>query len=202
MPGIDLLISRDLSLEIKNNLDQNILKKLEKDLFFEHGMSIKLSIEHFEKFDRILKNIYKNDSKKFEKDCIKKIIHVQKYGKFFKIKIINKKLSNKLLDYFGDQETRKILMCIMGEKLTISNILKQSKILKSSLYRKIENLILDGVILETGKMFKNSKRISQYICLFDEIQVNFKQNNLQFECLVNPINFNKSSIAKIQLFDN
>ena len=50
MPGLDLLISSDLSFELKDTLDQNILKKIEKQLFFEHGMSIKLSIEHFEKF--------------------------------------------------------------------------------------------------------------------------------------------------------
>lgn len=201
MSGIDLLISRELSLEIKNNLSQNILKQLEKDLFFEHGMSIKLSIEHFDKFDEIFKKISKNDPKKFEKDCIKKIIHIKKYGVFFKIKIIDKKLSTKLLNHFGDYETRKILRCIMGEKQTISQILKNSKILKSPLYRKIENLLLDGVILETGKMFKNNKRISQYISLFDEIQVNVKQNSLQFEGLVKSIIFNKSSIAKMGLFD-
>ncbi len=34
MPGIDLLISRDLSIEIKVQLDKNILEKLEKELFF------------------------------------------------------------------------------------------------------------------------------------------------------------------------
>jgi len=47
MPGIDLLLARDLSLEIKNQLDETILTKLERELFFKHGMSIKLSIEHF-----------------------------------------------------------------------------------------------------------------------------------------------------------
>ena len=55
MPAIDLLIARDLSLEIKNQLDETILAKLERELFFTHGMSLKLSIEHFGKFHNALK---------------------------------------------------------------------------------------------------------------------------------------------------
>jgi hypothetical protein len=57
MPGADLLISRNLSEEFKDNLDHNILQQLEKQLFFDHGMSIKLSIENFENFHNVLKNI-------------------------------------------------------------------------------------------------------------------------------------------------
>ena len=47
MGGIDKLISATLSKEIKKELDLDLLKKVERELFLEHGMSIKLSIEHF-----------------------------------------------------------------------------------------------------------------------------------------------------------
>jgi len=47
MGGIDRFISSSLSSEIKKNLDLEILKRTERELFLEHGMSIKLSIEHF-----------------------------------------------------------------------------------------------------------------------------------------------------------
>ncbi len=137
MPGIDLLISRDLSMEIKVQLDKNILEKLEKELFFEHGMSIKLSIEHFGKFHSVLKNNSSVDLEKFEKNCIKKIIQVIKSNNCYKIKIVSQKLSEKIFDFYGDPESRKILLCIMYKNQTISEILKNSKILKSPAYRKI-----------------------------------------------------------------
>jgi len=202
MPGLDLLISRSLSLELKDNLDHNILQKLEKQLFFEHGMSIKLSIENFENFHSILKNISSIDLESFEKNCIDKIIKVSRAKNNYNIKIIDKKLSEKILDFFGDPETRSILTSLMGKSLTISQILKISNVLKSPAYRKIENLLLDGLILESGKILKNNKRVSQYFCVFDEVHVIIKNNELVVEGIVNPSIFNQSSITKTGLFGN
>ena len=202
MPGIDLLISRDLSLEIKNHLDQNILKKLEKELFFEYGMSIKLSIEHFEKFHKVFKNISSIDLEKFEKDCIKKIIKVSESKNNYNVKIFNQKLSEKIFNFYGDPESRAILFCIMGKNQTVSEIQKNSRILKSPTYRKIENLLLDGLILESGKIFKNNKRVSQYNCIFEEVHAVIGEKGLKLEGIVNAKRFNESSIAKLGLFDN
>lgn len=202
MPGIDLLISRDLSLEFKNQLDENVLTKLEKELFFEHGMSIKLSIEHFEKFHNVLKTISSIELEEFEKNCINKIIQVSKTKNNYNVKISSQKLSEKIFNFFGDPESRAILMSLMGKSLTISEILKISKVLKSPAYRKIENLLLDGLILESGKIFKNNKRVSQYFCVFDEVHAVIQNNKLVLGGTVNPINFKQSSITKTGLFDD
>jgi len=202
MPGVDLLISRSLALEMKDNLDNDVLQKLEKQLFFDHGMSIKLSIENFEKFHSVLKNIPSIDLETFEKNCIDKIIKVSKTKNNYVIKIINKKLSEKILDFFGDPETRKILMSLMGKSLTITEILKTSKVLKSPAYRKIENLLLDGLILESGKILKNNKRVSQYFCIFDEVHAIIKNNELVVEGIICSSIFNQSSITKTGLFSN
>ena len=70
MAGIDRMIASSLSSEIKKNLDSDILKKVERELFLQHGMSIKLSIEHFEKFSSILRKNSSIDVNKFEKSHI------------------------------------------------------------------------------------------------------------------------------------
>jgi len=201
MPGIDLLIARDLSLEIKNQLDETILTKLERELFFKHGMSIKLSIEHFENFHNALKKHSNIDLKKFEKDCIKKIIQISKSENKYFIKIINPRLSNEIFDFYGDTQSRQILSCIMGKSLTVSKILKNSNVLKSPAYRKIENLLLSGLILESGTIIINNKRVSQYRCFFDEVHVVIRENDLVMEGVVNARNFNESSISKLGLFE-
>ncbi len=201
MPGIDLLVSADLSIEIKNNLDHNALKKLERELFFEHGMSIKLSIEHFKNFHEMLKKNSDIDLAKFEKDCIEKIIQVSKSNNNYKVKIISKKLSEKIFNFFGDPESRAILLCMMNKGQTITEIQKNSGILKSPTYRKIENLLLDGLILESGKILKNNKRVSQYRCIFDEVHAVIGEKKLKLEVILSAKRFNESSIAKLGLFD-
>jgi hypothetical protein len=201
MPGIDLLVSADLSLEIKNNLDHNVLKKLERELFFEHGMSIKLSIEHFINFHEMLKKNSDIDLAKFEKDCIEKIIQVSKSNNNYKVKIISKNLSEKIFNFFGDPVSRAILLCMMNKGQTITEIQKNSGILKSPTYRKIENLLLDGLILESGKILKNNKRVSQYRCIFDEVHAVIGEKKLKLEVILSAKRFNESSIAKSGLFN-
>jgi len=78
MAGIDKLISTGLSLKIKKEIGLDVLKKVERELFLDHGMSIKLSIEHFEKFINVFKKNSNININKFEKDCINKIIKIKK----------------------------------------------------------------------------------------------------------------------------
>lgn len=201
MSGVDTLISRELSNEIKKHLEPNILRQVEKDLFFEHGMSIKLSIGHFNTLHKVLKNFLHSEIGKFENDCIKKIIQVNASKNYFNIQIIDKSLSVKVFDFYGDTETRKILQCIMGKEKTVSEILKNSGVLKSPGYRKIENLLLNGLIFESGKIITKQKRVSQYQCIFDQVHTVIKKDDLIVQIIMNPIIFNESSIAKMGLFD-
>jgi hypothetical protein len=193
MAGIDRLISVSLSQIIKKRLNSNDLKNIERKLFLEHGMSIKLSIEHFDKFNEILKNISNIDKNKFENECINKIIKIKKINDNYSIKIIDQKLSDLILELCGDVETRKILICLFDNDLTIPQILKESKIPKTSGYRKIENLIINGLILESGKILSESKRISKYRCVFDEIKIEMKKNDIIIYGIINKKTFDKST---------
>ena len=202
MGGIDLLLSRDLSLQLKEELDEEILSKIEKDLFFQHGMSIKLSVEHFEKFHSILKQHTDFDPKGFEEQCLKKIIEITQIENDFLIKIISTRLAELIFNYFGDEETRKILLSIMDNPLTVPEILNISNVLKSPAYRKIENLLLDGLILESGKILTNNKRVSQYRCVFDKVTLVLDKGRFSVEVVVCGKYFKQSSIFKSGFMEN
>ena len=137
MGGIDKIIASSLSLEIKEKLNLEILKKVERELFLEYGMSIKLSIENFHKFLSVLKKNSSIDTNRFEKDCISKILKVKIKNDKFLVTIIHQHLRDLILELFGDIETRKIITTLLEKEYTIAQILKESKIPKTSGYRKI-----------------------------------------------------------------
>ena len=197
MAGIDRLIATSLSNVIKKKLNSNELKNIERKLFLEHGMSIKLSIEYFPKFSETLKNISNIDRKKFENECINKIIKIKKTDNNYSVKIIDQKLIDLMLELCGDSETRKIITCLFDNDLTIPQILKESKVPKTSGYRKIENLIINGLILESGKILSESKRISKYKCVFDEIKIGMKKNDIMIQGVINKKTFDKSTSINI-----
>lgn len=196
MGGIDRMIATALSCEIKKKLDSEILKNTERELFLEHGMSIKLSIEHFDKFTSVLKKNSTIDIKKFEKDCISKILKVKKRDKEFLVTIVDSNLRDLILELFGEVETRKIISTLLENEYTIPQILKESKVPKTSGYRKIENLILNGLIIESGKVLSESKRISKLQCVFQEIRLEIKKDKFGIIGIVNEKMFEKSTSMK------
>jgi uncharacterized membrane protein YheB (UPF0754 family) len=203
MGGIDRLISAVLSKEIKKGLDLDLLKKVERELFLEHGMSIKLSIEHFQKFTNALKKNSYIDVIKFEKDCVNKILKIKKRDDKYNVTIINSDIVDLILDLFSESETRKIISSLLENEYTIPQILKESKVPKTSGYRKIENLIFNGIIIESGKVLSESKKISKLQCVFQEIKLDIKKEKITVVGTVSEKMFEKSTSMKsiIQSFN-
>ncbi len=196
MSGIDRLISVPLSKEIKKKLDLDMLKKIERELFLDHGMSIKLSIEHFQKFTSVLKKNSYINVKKFEKDCINKIIKVKKRNDKYYVTIIDTNIVDLISELFSESETRKIISSLLENEYTIPQILKESKVPKTSGYRKIENLILNGIIIESGKVLSESKKISKLQCIFQEIKLDIKKEKITITGIVSKKMFEKSTSMK------
>lgn len=190
------MIASSLTSQIKKNLDLDILKKVERELFLEHGMSIKLSIEHFHIFSKVLKKNSNIDVKKFEDECIKKIIKIKKNDEKYIITILDSDLKNLILEIFGEIESRKIISCLFDNEYTIPHILKESRVSKTSGYRKIENLILNGLIIESGKVLSKSKKISKLQCIFQEISLDIKKGKFLVNGTVDKKIFEKSTSMK------
>jgi len=196
MAGIDKLISTGLSLKIKKEIGLDVLKKVERELFLDHGMSIKLSIEHFEKFINVFKKNSNININKFEKDCINKIIKIRKKDDKYLVNVIDSELVNTIFEFLGDSESRKIISILLENEYTIPQILKESKIPKTSGYRKIENLLISGVLIETGKILSESKKVSKIRCIFQEVSINVKEEKITINGIISKKLFEKSTSMK------
>ncbi|EIJ65319.1 hypothetical protein BD31_I1003 [Candidatus Nitrosopumilus salaria BD31] len=196
MSGIDRLISFTLSTEIKKKMEPEVLKKIERELFLDSGMSIKLSIEHFDNLIRVLEKNSNLDVKRFVAECIEKIIKIKKIDKKYSIEVINSNLRDLVLESFGDLETRKIISCILENELTIPEILQKSEVPKTSGYRKIENMIINGLIIESGIVLSDSKKISKLQCVFQEINLDIKKEKTRVIGILTNKMLEKSSSVK------
>ena len=196
MAGIDKLISTGLSLKIKKEIGLDVLKKVERELFLDHGMSIKLSIEHFEKFINVFKKNSNININKFEKDCINKIIKIRKKDDKYLVNVIDLELVNTIFEFLGDSESRKIISILLENEYTIPQILKESKIPKTSGYRKIEDLLISEVLIETGKILSESKKISKIRCIFQEVSINVKEEKITINGIISKKLFEKSTSMK------
>ena len=196
MAGIDKLISTGLSVKIKKEIGLDVLKKVERELFLEHGMSIKLSIEHFQKFINILKKNSNININKFEKDCINKIIKIRKKDDKYYVSVIDSKLVNLIFESLGDLESRKIISILLENEYTIPQILKESKIPKTSGYRKIVDLLISGFLIETDKVLSESKKISKIRCIFQEVSINVKEDKISINGTISKKLFEKSTSMK------
>ena len=133
---------------------------------------------------------------KFEKDCIAKILKVKKRDDKFLVTIIDSNLRDLIIELFGEVETRKIISTLLENEYTIPQILKESKVPKTSGYRKVENLILHGLIIESGKVLSESKKISKLQCVFQEIRLEIKKDKFGIIGIVNEKMFEQSTSMK------
>jgi len=159
-------------------------------------MSIKLSIEHFHKFSSVLKKKSSIDTKKLENDCISKVIKVKKKDGKFLVTIIHPSLTDLILKLFGGSETRRIISALFENEYTIPQILKESKVPKTSGYRKIENLILHGLVIKFERVLSKSKKIFKLQCVFEEIKLEIKKGKIEIVGVVNEKMFEKSTSMK------
>jgi hypothetical protein len=101
-----------------------------------------------------------------------------------------------ILELFGEIESRKIISCLLENEYTIPQILKESKVPKTSGYRKIENLILNGLLIESGKILSESKKISKLRCVLQEIKLDIKKGKIEITGVISKKMFEKSSSMK------
>lgn len=96
-------------------------------------------------------------------------------------KIENEKTSNLLLKVISDTTKKKIFTTLMKKTLTIQEIIGQLKMPSTSVYRKCNEMIQDGLVKTTGYfMSSDGKRTYAYRAIVSDIKINFDGDILVF----------------------
>ena len=181
MTGIDRLLAKPLSEIVKKRMKDDVLREFERRLFKKHGMSIKLAMEHYDKFGSTL-NEYMTDTEEFGKRCLNEILEIKESkNEIHKIIIRESDLCEVIISCLGDKESRDVLNLLFEEESIIPDILEKCNLPKTSGYRKIEDMIRNGIIVEVEEKISKSKKVFSYTSVFDNLTVDFERDTIIVE---------------------
>lgn len=198
MSGLDRLLSKKLNQTIRNNLGEKASQKIEDRLFQKYGLSIMEAIEQFQKLDSVLREYFGAGADGLEKRFLENICEIkskQKNEGWISIK--DSDISKTILEAYGDQDKEKILNSIIDEPKIISDILSLSKIPQTSGYRKINQMIKEGLLVPSGHLVaQDGRKVIKYRTLFKNLKIGIQKNKISVEVLIDP-SVEQSSIIEV-----
>jgi len=198
MVGFDHLLAKSLNEIVKENLGVKTSKKIEDRLFEKFGISLTQSIEEFDKLDLVLREFFGKGADGLEKNFFKNLFQItSKKSKDMWHTITDSNVNEIILQAFGDSEKKKIMETVSNSSKIIAIILKECKLPQTSGYRKINQLIDDGLLVQSGYIMKDNKKINKYVCIFNNLKINIEKNNLIVDVQLTKLEQENSSILQI-----
>jgi hypothetical protein len=181
MPGLDLFLSKALNSTIKNNLDKNMLAKVEQRLLEKYGINLAQSTEDFAKLDKILREFFGDGTDNLEKSFLKNIFDMQtpQAPNIDWLTIEDPSLAKLILETLADDDKKNILYTVLDGPRTILGIIENAKISQTSGYRKVNSLINNGLLIEDGYVvIRGGKKISKYRSVLENVEISMEKNKV------------------------
>ena len=198
MVGFDHLFTNSLNEIIRKNLGTKTVKKIEDRLFEKFGISLTQAIEEFEKLDLVLREFFGKGADGLERKFFESILQTKlKKSKGNWHTITDSHVNATILQAFGDPEKKKILESVSDAPKIIADILKKCNLPQTSGYRKINNLIDDGLLVQSDQVIKDNKKINKYVCILTNLKINIEKNKIVVDVQLTPHEQQNSSIIQI-----
>ena len=200
MSGLDSLVARSLITTIEENLGEKTFQRIEKRLFERYGINMTQAAEHFTKLDEVMREFFGSGAEGLERQCLQKVITLQKAEaealEWFTIK--NHSLAKVILEALGDKDKNAILTSTQGQSRITSEILETCKIPQTSGYRKVGQLIENGLLISDGTIkMRDDLEVIKYKSLFENLVINFEKNKVEVKIQVSKESLKKSSILQV-----
>lgn len=181
MPGFDSLIGKSLVHIIRKNLGPSALEKIENRIYEKFGTNLTQVSNDFPKLDLVLKEFYGDGAKGLEMQLLQHIISVEqdKIERREWITIEDSHINQVILDAIGDYDKKNILNAVINKPRVISDILETCKIPQTSGYRKVNNMIQNGLLMINGhEITSDGRTINKYQTVFDNIQIHVEKDKM------------------------
>ena len=198
--SLDNLLAPSLRKSIEKNLGKSTLNKIEQRLMERHGVGIVQAIKDFYKFDSVLREFFGAGADGLETKFLQNILDLkqQKKGTDNWITVQDQDLAKLFLDSFADEDKKAIIGTVLDESLNIADILKNCKVPQTSGYRKINQLIDNGLLISNGyEIATDGKKIKKYETIFDNIKMDIIKNVVVVKIQLKEDSVSQSSLLQI-----
>lgn len=199
MSGLDILLAESISNHIKENLGEAVIQKIETRLKEKFDCSLSESIESFHRLDSVLHEFFGNGAESIEKQIVELACRIEKSNKSKSNWIIidDPLVTQTILKSFGDSDKRKILESLAAKPQMVSEILEKFKIPQTSGYRKLNSLIKDGLIIDSGQTsICEGKIVKKYVSVFENLKINIFGDNIKVNVQIRQSEFENCSILQ------
>ena len=83
-----------------------------------------------------------------------------------------------LLEAFGDDDKKKILMSVIQEPMIISDILDTCEVAHTSGYRKIRSLIRAGLLVSPDEIMQSGRITKRYRSIIEILKIGIRKNRV------------------------
>lgn len=182
MSGTEHLFSKSLIEIIKKDLGSKTIQKIENRLFEKFGLSLSQSVEEFHSLDLVLREFFGKGADAIERKMFEKIFVIKsKKSNDPWYSLSDEYVNSIILEAYGDLDKRKILESVSETPKIINDILKDCNLPRTSGYRKINNLIDEGLLLKTGHIEIDNKKINEYLCIFNNLKINIEKSKMTID---------------------
>ncbi len=200
MSGLDSLVAKSLVSTINKNLGDHTFKRIEQRIFELYGINMIQAAEHFTKLDSVMQEFLGSSAEELERQCLQKVIALQKTEtealEWFTIE--DHSLAKVILEALGDKDKNNILISTQIQSRITSEILEFCKIPQTSGYRKVSQLIENGLLIPDGTIkMRDDLEVTKYKSLFENLVVNFEKNKIKIKIQVSKESLKKSSIFQV-----
>ncbi len=197
---MDNLLAPSLRKSIEKNLGKSTLNKIEQRLMERHGMGIAQAIKDFYKFDGVLREFFGAGADGLETKFLHNIIDLKQQKKVTDnwITLKDQDLAKIFLESFADEDKKVIIGTILDRSLIIADILEQCKVPQTSGYRKINQLIDNGLLISNGyAIASDGKKIKKYVTIFDNVKMDIEKNVVVVKIQLKKGSFQESTILQV-----
>ncbi len=200
MAGLDSLLAKSVGVAIEDNLGESTLHKIDNRLFEKYGITINQAILDFQKLDSVLREFFGAGADGLEKKIFENVCTLEKSetNKQEWMTVEDQFLSRVILEAFGDEDKKRILIALLEEPRVVSEVLSICNVPQTSGYRKINWLIDNGLLTTHGFITTNDgKRVNKYTPVFENIKINIVKDKVTVRVQLNKESMSKSLLIPL-----